>query len=153
MFDEKKIHPSTSTNLTRKYHFSKKMTLNFQSSLQYPSLPPTDPLSSLLNWTSAAGTTCGEKNFPHSTQFLLIWPLNKELVTPYYLLADLFQRYFVFCLKDGTSFIIIQFWNSHCFCLQASREKVREFQNWLVIKLVPSFKLRIRHLWNKSASK
>ena len=28
------------------------------------------------------------------------------------------------------------------FADQATRKKVREFQNWLMIKLVPSFKLR-----------
>ena len=39
------------------------------------------------------------------------------------------------------------FENHTVFCLQASRKKVWEFQNWLMMKLVPSFKLRTRHLY------
>ena len=59
-----------------------------------------------------------------------------------------FLQYFLkHFLKDGPSLIINQFWNSRCFCLQASRKKVWEFQNWLMIKLVPSFKLRKSHLY------
>ena len=49
-------------------------------------------------------------------------------------------------LKDRISFIIDQFWNSRYFCLQASRKKVWEFQKWLMIRLVPSFKLKTKHL-------
>ena len=39
------------------------------------------------------------------------------------------------------------------FCLQASRKKVREFQNWLMIRLVPSFKLKTKYLQETCVSK
>ena len=70
-------------------------------------------------------------------QFWEIWVQKFPLVTIIF-----------FSLNDGTSFIIDQFWNFCCFCLQASSKKVQDFQKWLMIKLVPSFKLRTRHLWH-----
>ena len=46
------------------------------------------------------------------------------------------------------SFIINQFWNSRTFFLLTCRQKQQEFQNWLMIKLVPSFKLKTNYLYH-----
>ena len=51
-------------------------------------------------------------------------------------------KIFVFSLKDGTSIIINQFWNYHTFFLIACRQKHREFHNWSMIRMFPSFKLQ-----------
>ena len=55
-------------------------------------------------------------------------------------------RWLVLSSKDRTSFIINQFWNFRTFFLLACRKKQWEFQNWLMMKLIPSFKLKTNHL-------
>ena len=52
-------------------------------------------------------------------------------------------------LKWWNSFIINQFWNSRTFFLLGCRQKQREFQNRLMIRLVPSFKLKTKYLYPK----
>ena len=56
-------------------------------------------------------------------------------------------KIFVLSLKDETSIIINQFWNSRTFFLLACGQKQRKFQNWLMIRLVLSFKLKTKYLY------
>ena len=61
-----------------------------------------------------------------------------------------FTKYIkIICLKDETSFIINQFWNSRTFFLLACGQKKQKFQNWVMMKIVPSFQLQTNYLFPK----